>query len=99
MRDVSVLRIVGRWLMRTVLVLAIAFAAIYIGDCATFRLRGSPTSTVTVHQYASVPLKNNKQEFDDIGISDLPCSISLFAQNGESPCWQLRKHTIQIVQM
>ncbi|HLY43643.1 MAG TPA: hypothetical protein VKR52_20685 [Terracidiphilus sp.] len=93
------LRLLGRWLLRIAFALAIAFAATYLGDWAVFKLRGSPTAKVTVHQYASVPLKANKQEFDDIGITDLPCSISLFGQNGQSPCWQLRRHTIQIIQM
>jgi len=93
------LRILGRWLLRIVLVLAGAFAAVYVGDWAVFRLRGSPTLTMTVRQYAWVPLNGNKREFDSMGSSDVACSISLFEQSGHSPCWYLRKHTIQIIQM
>lgn len=81
-----------RWLRRTVVALVAAFVAVYGGDWAVFKLRGSPTAKVTVKRYLAVPLKGNKQEFDYLGSSDVPCSISLFPQAGKNPCWQLRRH-------
>ena len=80
-----------RWLLRIVIVLVAGFAALYLGDWAVYKLRGSPQSKVTVSRYLSVPLKGNKQEFDYLGTGDEPCSLSLFSQGGESPCWQLRR--------
>ena len=84
-----------RWLLRVVLVLVAGFVAIYAGDWAVFKLRGSPQSSVTVNRYVTIPLKGNKQEFDYLGSQDVPCSMSLFSQAGLSPCWQLRRHTNQ----
>ncbi|MGA3008676.1 MAG: hypothetical protein ABSD72_00315 [Terracidiphilus sp.] len=88
-----------RWLMRrllrAVVVLAVVFVAAYAGDFAVFKLRGSPQSTVTINSFVSIPLKGNKTEFDYLGSMPVPCSISLFPQAGQSPCWQLRRHVNQ----
>jgi hypothetical protein len=80
-----------RWLLRLAVVLAVGFVAVYAGDWAVFKLRGSPTAKVTVNSYVTIPLKGNKQEFDFLGSSDVSCSRSLFPQAGLSPCWQLRR--------
>jgi hypothetical protein len=72
-----------------------AFVVVYAGDWAIFRLRGSPHSTVTINSFQTVPLKGNKREFDYLGSEDVPCSVSLFSQGGQSPCWQLRRNTNQ----
>jgi hypothetical protein len=51
---------------------------------------------VTVSRFLAIPLKGNKQEFDYLGTSDVPCSVSLFPQGGQSACWQLRRNPNQI---
>lgn len=84
-----------RWLQRLVLVLVVAFVAVYGGDWAVFKLRGSPHSKVTVNRFLSIPLKGNKQEYDYLGTLDVPCSVSLFPQAGESACWQLKRNPNQ----
>jgi len=84
-----------RWVRRVLLVLSIAFVALYGGDWAVFKLRGSPSSKVTVSRYVAIPLKGNKQEYDYLGSSEVACSLSLFAQSGQSPCWELRRHPNQ----
>jgi hypothetical protein len=89
------MRFLLRWLLRVVVVLAAAFVVTYAGDWAVFKLRGSPQGKVTVNRYLTIPLKGNKQEFDYLGSSDVPCSVSLFPQAGQSPCWQLRRHPNQ----
>jgi hypothetical protein len=83
------------WLQRVIVVLVAAFVATYGGDWAVFKLRGSPRSKVTVNRYVTIPLKGNKQEFDYLGSSDVPCSVSLFPQGGQTPCWQLRRNPNQ----
>jgi hypothetical protein len=88
-----------RWTKRVVLILLVGFVAVYGGDWAVFKLRGSPLSKVTVTRYLTVPLKGNKQEFDYLGTLDVPCSISLFPQAGQSPCWQLRRNASQNVKV
>ena len=84
-----------RWLRRGLVVLVAAFVAAYGGDWAVYKLRGSPSSTVTVNRFLSVPLKGNKIEYDYLGTGDVPCSVSLFPQGGQSPCWHLRRNPNQ----
>jgi hypothetical protein len=86
---------IKRWLQRMLVVLVAGFVAVYGGDWAIYKLRGSPTSTVTVNKFMTVPLKGNKIEYDYIGSADVPCSISLFPQAGQSPCWHLRRNPNQ----
>jgi hypothetical protein len=73
------------------IVFAAVFVAVYSGDWAIYGLRGAPQSKVTVNRYVAIPLKGRKTEFDYLGTMEVPCSVSLFSQGGESPCWQLRR--------
>jgi len=86
---------IKRWLERGLVVLAAVFVVVYGGDWAVFKLRGSPQSTVTVSRYVAIPLKGNKQEFDYLGTADVACSVALFAQAGQNPCWQVRRNKNQ----
>lgn len=83
---------IKRWLERGLVALAAVFVAVYGGDWAVFKLRGSPVSKVTVSRYVAIPLKGNKQEFDYLGTADVACSVALFAQSGQNPCWQVRRN-------
>ena len=83
------------WLKRVAMALLAASVVIYVGDWAIYKLRGSPTSTVTVNQFMSVPLKGNKIEYDYNGSASISCSESLFPQAGQSPCWRLRRNPNQ----
>jgi len=87
-----VLRRIGQWLLRGIGALLAMIALTYAVDWIAYRLEGSPQSTVTVSRMLEVPLKNNKMEYDYVGTFDEPCSVSLFPQNGLSPCWQLRRN-------
>jgi hypothetical protein len=84
-----------RWLGRMAIVLVAMFVAVYGGDWAIYKLRGSPSSQVTVSQFLTVPLKGNKIEYDYIGTASVACSVSLFPQSGMSPCWHLRRNPNQ----
>jgi hypothetical protein len=84
-----------RWLQRGIVALVAVFVATYAGDWAIYKLRGSPHGKVTVNRYVTIPIKGNKQEFDYQGSIDVPCSVSLFPQAGQNPCWQLRRNPNQ----
>ncbi len=84
-----------RWLRRIVVALVVGFVLLYGGDWAVYKMRRSPQGSVTVRRYLTVPLKGNKSEFDYLGSSVVPCSVSIFSQDGESPCWQLRRNQEQ----
>ncbi len=83
-------------LRRVVLAVLILSAAGYLGDWAVYRMRGSPNAKVTVSHFISASLKNNKQEIDYLGSEDVLCSITIFPQDGRTPCWYLRRHTNQV---
>ena len=84
-----------RWFQRIIVILIAAAAVLYVGDWAVYRMRGSPQSKVQVNRYLTIPLKGNKSEFDYLGSIAVACSVSLFSQDGESACWQLRRHPTQ----
>jgi hypothetical protein len=86
---------VVKWTRRIVVALVAAFVALYLGDWAVYRMRGSPQESVKVSQTVVVPLKGNKSEYDYLGASDVPCSVSIFSQGGLNPCWQLRRNQNQ----
>lgn len=90
---------IRRWTVRALLTLAALFVAVYAGDSLVFLLRGSPLGKVTVDRYLAVPLKGNKQEFDYQGTVDVPCAVALFPQKELDPCWQVRRHANQGIQM
>ena len=84
-----------RWLIRVVVALMAGFVVVWVGDLVIFKLRGSPSGTVTVNRFQTVPLKGTKVEYDYLGSTDVPCSQSLFPQAGQSACWQLRRNPNQ----
>jgi hypothetical protein len=84
-----------KWLLRILGAAIAVMAAVYAGDIVVYHLRGAPQSTVTVNRYVSIPLKGRKMEYDYLGTLEQACSVSLFSQSGESPCWQLRRNPNQ----
>lgn len=81
-----------KWLRRIVVALVAVFVLLYCGDWAVYKMRGSPQGSVSVSRTLVVPLKGNKQEYDYLGTSDVPCAISIFSQDGKNPCWQVRRN-------
>ena len=90
---------IWKWTRRIVVSLVAAFIALYLGDMAVYNLRGSPQGSVHVNQTIIVPLKGNKQEYDYLGANDVPCSVSIFSQGGEDPCWMLRRNQNKATKM
>jgi hypothetical protein len=76
---------------------------VYVGDYASVRIPipsgRNPYSTVTVRPYYDVTLKSGKSEFYFLDPQKRTCVNSLFSHMGYSPCWYLRKHTRQRIQM
>jgi hypothetical protein len=85
----------GRWLLRIVVAIAAISLVTFAIDWTVYKLRGSPHSTVTVSQFLSVPLKGQKTEYEYLGAVDESCSVSLFPQDGQTPCWYLRRNPNQ----
>lgn len=88
-------RWLGRWFVRALLALAAATLVAYAGDTLLYLARGSPGSTITVSRFMGVPLKGQKEEYDFLGSSPVPCAVALFPHNGQDPCWYLRRNPNQ----
>jgi len=85
-----------RW-TRLAAMAIVAFAVIsFAVDWAVFKSSGSPRSAYTVSHFVSAPLKNQKEEIDYTGSEEVPCSLSMYPQDGIVPCWYLRRHTHQV---
>ncbi len=87
----------------TLLGALILLAAAYLVDYAVLRFRlasnRSATATVTVRPVYSVPQKNRSTEFLLGDPQDETCVNSLFPHMGDSPCWYLRRHKEQQINM
>ena len=85
-----------RWVRITFFVLTALTVFTYAADWVIFKVEGAPTSKFTVSHFVSAPLKNNKEEIDYTGSESVDCSITLFPQDGYTPCWWLRGHTNEV---
>ncbi len=83
--------------MKRVLIVVIILAgALYFADFLSARLRIPARDTlgaVTVHTYYVVKLKNGRTEYDYAGDHEVACSNSVLPQFGVKPCWYVRRHT------
>ena len=78
-----------------------ALAVLYVGDWAVWRARvamGGGMGTVTVNTIIVLPLKGNKEEYDEGGVATVACSQSIFPQAGSGACWWLNRHKAVFVQ-
>lgn len=95
--------ILKRLFLRTVAVIVLACAFVYVIDYLVLRFRiatnRQPFSTVTVHPYYAVPQKDQKTEFLLGDPTDQQCVHSLFPHMGDNPCWWLTRHTDQRINM
>jgi hypothetical protein len=83
-----------RWVGFSLLGILGAGALVYLGDYATFLLRGEPLDQLTVTRYMAAPLKGDKTAYYFEGTGPMSCSKSVFPQSGWSPCWYLRRHPL-----
>lgn len=78
-------------------------AAAYLVDYAVLRFRvatnRNATGTVTVRPVYAVPQKNRSTEFMLGDSQDQTCVNSLFPHMGDPPCWYLRRHKEQQINM
>jgi hypothetical protein len=74
-------------------------ALAYTGDYLTLRYRMStnrhPFGTVTITQMYAIHEKNGKTEYQFPPPQEQACVQSLFPHFGYSPCWYLRRHSEQ----
>jgi hypothetical protein len=89
-----------RWpalLAKTLLVVAVAAALLYIGDDLALRFwwRGAAFEAVVV--YPATMLKNGKLEIFRGQPEVEQCARSVFPHAGYRPCWYVRRHRVRLV--
>ena len=95
---VTILAEMPRWiriLARSAVCFATALLVAYAADSLVFRLRAAPFGAVTVRPYLAVPKKDGRTEFMFEGSRDQSCVKTLFPHASEPPCWYLRRHSEQ----
>jgi hypothetical protein len=83
--------------------LAIALVALlviwYVGDYLSLKIRRAPLSTVQFSKFYAVPQKDGKTEYEAGEPETRTCVNSMFPHFGYSPCWYLKRHRNQQVNL
>lgn len=91
------------YLKRAVVLLVIAFAVVYAVDFGWTEYRAASGTeafgSIQVERYYAVKQKDGKTEFMFDKPSKETCVNSIFPYWGHSPCWYLRRHALQRVDM
>jgi hypothetical protein len=87
------------WLQRILILLVLIPAATYLADFAVVKMRGTPTSNVTIRQYLAIPQKGNKLQYAPADPAIEECIQSLFPHNGDRPCWYVNQHKTRQIDM
>ena len=72
---------------------------LYIGDYSLMKLRGEPFATVQINKYYAVPQKSGKTEFEPGEPETQTCVNSIFPHLGYSPCWYIKRHRNQQINL
>jgi hypothetical protein len=72
---------------------------LYFGDYIVVRLRGEPLETVQINKFYAVPQKDGKTSFEPGEPETQTCVNSIFPHLGYSPCWYLKRHKNQQVNL
>jgi hypothetical protein len=72
---------------------------LFFGDYIVVRLRGDPLETVQINKFYAVPQKDGKTSFEPGEPETQTCVNSIFPHLGYSPCWYLKRHKNQQVNL
>jgi hypothetical protein len=86
-------------LSRIATVLVVLVIVLYFGDYIVERLRGAPLETVQITKFYAVPQKDGKTSFEPGEPETQTCVNSIFPHLGYSPCWYVKRHKTQQVNL
>jgi len=88
---------------RILTVAVLSLLILYVGDYLSLRYQipkgRAQFGEVKVQRYYAVGLKSGKTEFMFLGPKNQACVHSLFPHFGDSPCWYLRRKSVQRIDM
>jgi hypothetical protein len=86
---------VVKMLLRGVGILLLIAALVYPLDWGVWRARvagGGGMGSVLVDMYTVADLKGGKEDYYPQGTAAVPCSKSIYPQEGNNPCWWVERH-------
>ena len=87
-------------LLKRVGIIAVALLIIwYIGDYLSLKMRRSPFNTVRITKFYAVPQKDGKTSFEPGQPETQTCVNSMFPHMGYSPCWYVKRHRNQQINL
>ena len=86
-------------LSRIATILVALVIVLYFGDYIVVRLRSNPTGTCQIRKLYAVPQKDGKTSFEPGEPETQTCVNSVFPHLGYNPCWYLKRHKIQQVNL
>jgi len=86
-------------LSRIATAVVVLVIVLYFGDYTVVRLRGEPSETVQINKFYAVPQKDGKTSFEPGEPETQTCVNSIFPHLGYSPCWYVKRHKNQQVNL
>jgi hypothetical protein len=89
----------ARLLKRIVIAAAALLIFWYICDYLSLKLRREPLSNIQISKLYAVPQKDGKTSYEPGDLETQTCVNSTFPHLGYSPCWYVKRHTNQQVNL
>jgi hypothetical protein len=87
-------------LLKRIGVAAVALLIIwYIGDYLSLRMRREPTSIVQITKFYAVPQKDGRTSYEPGESETETCVNSMFPHMGYNPCWYVKRHRNQQINL
>jgi hypothetical protein len=87
-------------LLKRIVTAAVASVIIlYFGDYIVVSLRSDPTGTCQINKFYAVPQKDGKTSYEPGEPETQTCVNSIFPHLGYSPCWYVRRHRNQQINL
>ncbi len=84
-----------KMVLRGIGILLLIAALLYPLDFAVWRARvaaGGGMGSVMVDRYTVADLKGGKEDYFANGTVVMPCTKSIYPQEGNNPCWWMERH-------
>ncbi len=86
-------------LKRMAAAIVVLVVVLYFGDYVVVRLRNDPTGSVQINKFYAVPQKDGKTSFEPGEPETQTCVNSMFPHMGYNPCWYVKRHRNQQINL
>jgi hypothetical protein len=86
-------------LSRIATVLVVLIVVLYFADYIIVSLRSEPTGTCQITKFYAVPQKDGKTSYEPGEPETQTCANSIFPHMGYSPCWYVKRHHTQQINL